>query len=69
MLVLVIIIYAILALYEFLPLYKEKEVKELAVNGVLFIFSFAIATLIFLGVSIPSPADPIKEVITSIFGK
>lgn len=69
MLVLIIIVYAMLALYEFVPLYKEREVNTLVINGVLFLISFITAVLICLGVSIPSPADPIKKVITSIFGK
>ena len=69
MLVLVIIGYLFLAIYEFIPLYKQKLWQEFWINAVLGIFSFTIAILLCLNVEIPSPETPIRELITSIFGK
>jgi hypothetical protein len=69
MILLIIIGYAVLAVYEFVPLYKEKQSKELLVNGTLFILSFLTVVLISFDIIIPSPAVPIRNAITSIFGK
>lgn len=69
MLVLAITGYALLVFYEFIPLFKQKFWRDFWVNAVLGIFSFTIAMLLCLNVKIPSPAKPIKEFVTSIFGK
>lgn len=69
MLVLAIIGYTFLAVYEFVPLYKQKLWYDFWVNAALGIFSFIIAILLCLNVRIPSPEKPIREFIISIFGK
>lgn len=61
--------YAFLAIYEFVPLYKQKLWRDFWVNIVLGIFSFTIIMLLCLDVEIPSPVNPIRDLITSIFGK
>jgi len=72
MIVLVVIIYLLLVFYEFVPLYKQNKQKlwpEFWVNVVLGTISFTMAILISLNKRIPSPEKPIREFITSIFGK
>jgi len=69
MFILVIIGYTFLAIYELIPLYKQKLRNDFWVNTTLGIFSFMIAMLLCLNVEIPSPEKPIRELITSIFGK
>jgi hypothetical protein len=69
MFVLAIIGYALLAIYEFIPLYKQKLWRDFWANTVIGIFSFTIAILLCLDVKIPSPVKPIRELIISIFGK
>lgn len=69
MFMLVMIGYAILVIYEFIPLYKQKLWHDFWVNAILGIFSFTIAILLSFDVKIPSPEQPIRELITSIFGK
>ncbi|KNY25826.1 hypothetical protein [Pseudobacteroides cellulosolvens] len=69
MIILVIILYITLAIYEFVPLYKQKQWKDFWVNAALWTFSFTIGSLIALNVDIPSPAPPIREAITSLFGR
>ena len=69
MVVLAIIVYAILVIYEFIPLYKQKLWRDFWTNAVLGIFSFTIAILLSLNVTIPSPEKPTREFIISIFGK
>lgn len=69
MLAIVLLGYALLGVYEFVPLFKEKRRKEFYVNLGLGIISFAMAILISLKVDIPSPAKPVEIIIESIFGK
>jgi len=69
MIVLVVLAYSFLAVYEFVPLYKQKLWNDFLVNAILFTFSFTIAVLLCLDVKIPSPEKPIRELIISIFGK
>lgn len=69
MCVMVIIIYAFLAIYEFIPLYKEKKWGDFIVNAVLWTLSMVIVLLLCFDVEIPSPQEPIRKFIESIFGK
>ncbi len=69
MLVIAIIGYAFLFIYDSMPLYKQKIWQDLWANAVIGAFSFTIAVLLCLGVKIPSPVEPIRELITVIFGK
>jgi hypothetical protein len=69
MYVLAFIGYSFLAAFEFVPLYRKKLWKDFAVNMALAIFSFTIVLLICFNIKIPSPVKPIRDLITSIFGK
>lgn len=69
MFIFVLLGYTLLAIYEYVPLYKQREMKDFWVNTTLGIISFTIAMLLSFGVKIPSPEAPIREVITSLFGK
>jgi 4-hydroxybenzoate polyprenyltransferase len=69
MVILVIIGYVILLIYEFVPLYKEQKWVDFWVNAFLCSISFTIAVLLSLNFKIPSPETPIRQVITALFGK
>jgi hypothetical protein len=69
MLIIALLSYTALAIYEFIPLYKQKLWHDFWINIGLGIISLTIAILLCLDVKIPSPAQPIRGLITSIFGK
>jgi hypothetical protein len=69
MIVLAVISYALLAVYEFVPLYRQKLWKDMCLNIVLWAFSFTFAVLLSFDVKLPSPSPYIRGVITSIFGE
>jgi hypothetical protein len=69
MLIIVIIGYTFLVIYEFIPLFKQKLWHDFWVNATLGILSLTIAILLCMDVKIPSPAKPIQKFITAIFGK
>lgn len=61
--------YSLLIIFDLKPLYQQKLWRDFWANGILFAISFTIALLISLKVTIPSPEEPIRQFITSIFGK
>ncbi len=65
----VVIAYSFLAVYDLVPLFKQKLWHDFWVSAALGILSFTIAVLLCLNVKIPSPEQPVREWITSIFGK
>jgi hypothetical protein len=69
MFILVIIGYSFLAIYEFIPLYKQKFWNDFWVNAILAVLSLTFAMLLSFNLELPSPEKPIREFITSIFGK
>lgn len=69
MLILALAGYFLLVIFDLRPLYKKKHRRDFWVDIVLGILSFTIAVLLCLGVKFPSPVRPIRDFITSIFGK
>jgi putative effector of murein hydrolase len=69
MFILVILIYLSLAVYELLPLYKQKFQRDFWASAVMLLFSFIVTFLLCFNIKMPSPETPIKEFITSILGK
>lgn len=69
MIIMAVVVYFLLAAYEFIPLYKQKLWKDFWIDIVLWSLSFTAAILLCLNVKIPSPERPIREFITYIFGK
>ena len=69
MFLLVIISYIIVMFFESIPLLKEKKSGKIILYFSLIIFSMIISILLSLGVQLPSPSTPIKNIIVSIFGK
>jgi len=67
--VLPIMVYFILVVFDLLPLYKQKSRRDFWANALIGTVSFAIVMLLCFNVKIPSPEQPIRELITSIFGK
>ena len=55
-------------IFDLIPIYKQKKWKVFWVYTILFAFSYVNHLLFTLGVKIPSPAVPIKKVVSFIFG-
>lgn len=69
LLILVILGYAVLVIFEFVPLYKENKWIDFWVNAILFGVSFTIAILLSMDIKLPSPETPIRQLISALFGK
>jgi hypothetical protein len=61
--VLVIMIYSIIALFEGKRLLKNSEIKELIIYGLMMLFSLILSLLLIVGIKIPSPADFIEKIV------
>lgn len=68
MIFLTILFYGICTAYEAIPLYKEKQWRDFWVNIFTEICSFSVAVLITFRIPIPSPSEPIKNIVLSLFG-
>jgi uncharacterized membrane protein (DUF2068 family) len=69
MFIAVIVVYALLAFYESVPLFKQKLWRDFWTHAIFWIISFAAAILLCFDVKLPSPAKPIRDLVVSIFGK
>jgi uncharacterized membrane protein HdeD (DUF308 family) len=69
MFILLILGYALLGVYELVPLYKQKYWRDFWVVALLGLLSVILFLLLCFNVKLQSPEQPIKEFITSIFGK
>jgi hypothetical protein len=69
MFILAIIDYSLLGVYELIPLYKQKYWHDFWANTILGVLSLTVTLLLCFDVKIPSPAQPIQEFITALFGK
>ncbi|MBU3113955.1 hypothetical protein [Clostridium lacusfryxellense] len=66
---LVIISYIIIMLFEGNVLLKDKKLGKITFYFTLITFSMIISILLSLGVHLPSPSTPIKNIVVSIFGE
>lgn len=69
MVILVIISFLILIFFETVPLFKQNNKGKIIFYFILITFSMIISILLTLGVNLPSPSNPIKNIVISIFGK
>ena len=69
MFVFILLGYIFLAGYQLIPLYKQKVWRDFWVASVLEFLGLVIASMISFGVDIPSPEEPIRMIINSMFGK
>jgi putative effector of murein hydrolase len=53
---------------DLIPLYKEKKWMSFWVYATVLGIVFVIALLLAFNIKIPSPADPLKEIIVVIWG-
>lgn len=67
LIILCTIVYILFFIIDFIPLYKSEKSKVVVVYLILFISSYILQLLIKLNVDIPSPAEPIKKLVSSIF--
>lgn len=63
------LVYALFVFTDVIPLVKTKRWKVLAVYGAIYAAAFIFTFLLELGVEIPSPAVPLKQLVTAVIGR
>jgi hypothetical protein len=61
--------YLLIALSEIIPLYKNKQKKELWLYSALMLFSFMISLLLASEVTLPKPADFVEQIVSYLANK
>lgn len=56
-------------MFEVIPMVKNKQWKVLIIYSIVMSTAFTLTLLHDLGIDIPSPANPLKKLVTSIVGK
>lgn len=64
----VIIISFIFVIIDLIPQYQNEEWASFFLSGCLWLIALIIAVLINLEVEIPTTTEPIKKIVTFIFG-
>jgi hypothetical protein len=63
-----LVLFTLIFIFDVVPLLKAKAKKPLLIYIPVFLMTFAVCILSGLDVRIPSPAIPIKNAVTWIFG-
>lgn len=59
--------YILFIVFELLPILKDKDKKLFYTYGIIAMSTYIAHVMLIVGIKIPSPADPIKNLIISIF--
>jgi len=59
--------YTIILVFDIIPLAKKKKWQAYFLTLPIFIFTYIVSILYALNVDIPSPATPIKDIVSFIF--
>lgn len=67
-LIISLFLYTGVLIFDIMPLIKKNSGRFMLIYLPVFLLTLTINVLYGLGVNIPSPADPIKDIVSSIFG-
>mgnify|MGYP005836666087 CR=1 FL=1 len=62
------LIYLFFIVNDLIPVYKEEKRNVFWLYISLFAFAYIMHLLILIDVKLPSPAEPIRKAVTSLFG-
>lgn len=69
MLILCTAVYVSFVLIDVIPIVKNKQWKIFVIYSTLTVTAYILTVLTELGIKLPSPSNPIKEIVTTIIGK
>lgn len=67
--ILIVFAFVIVLGFECVPLINKKQIGEIILYSTLGISAMVLSVLLTLGVSLPSPSNPIKKFVEMIIGK
>jgi len=63
----VVVLFAVILVKDFMPYWKSTGIKDKIVYCALMLASFSMLILYTFNVLIPSPAEPIRDLVDAIF--
>lgn len=69
MVILITVVYIFIIVFDLIPLYHKKEKRVFWIYIFLITAAWTLNILVEIGVKIPSPAPPIKNIIKTIVGQ
>ncbi|PKM94849.1 MAG: hypothetical protein CVU84_07955 [Firmicutes bacterium HGW-Firmicutes-1] len=69
MVILILILYILVVLLDFMPIYKQRNKKSNLIYIGLIIIAITLSIAIEMGIDIPSPAKPLKNIVSYLIGK
>lgn len=66
-LVMCTLFYILLVVFELIQIYRSKNKKLFWIYSIILIITYIIHILFIIGVKVPTPAEPIKNIISKIF--
>ena len=69
MIIIIILIYTLIGIFEIKPLIKKKEFGKCSVYSIFFLAAFVVSILLVAGVKIPSPSIIMEKIIYPITGQ
>lgn len=62
-------VYVFFIILDIIPIIKSKQWKVFGIYAVLITTAYVLTVLNELGVKLPSPATPLKQIVTAVVGK
>lgn len=63
---LIIILYVSVALYEMVPIAAEKQIKKFVLYGTFMTMALILSVVLSMGIRVPSPMEPITSAVLAI---
>lgn len=64
-----IFVFGLISFIDGRNVFKSKDFKKIGTYSFIFLAASILSTLLIVGIKIPNPMEPVKDLIVSIFGK
>lgn len=62
------VIVTFFVIFDLIPIFQQKQFKAFWVYIVLISFSYVLSLLLVIDIKLPSPAEPLKKLVSFVFG-
>lgn len=62
------VIVTFFVIFDLIPIFQQKQFKAFWVYIILISFSYILSLLLVIDIKLPSPAEPLKKLVSFVFG-
>lgn len=62
------VIVTFFVIFDLIPIFQQKQFKAFWVYIILISFSYILSLLLVIDIKLPSPAEPLKKLVSLVFG-